>query len=239
MIGVMELVERRGRRPQVEERRLLGLRCLWGTVPYTQGLREGRRQRQAARGAQALARAGAGRVLTAAEFPYWEQLSRAGLRPVESEAFCQALAAPLALAALDWQQRSLRQACVLLSGRRVSPPLARAAERLCPRVGRLAVDAGEEGEELAAWLRAEFGAAVQPPGAVRAHVALCFGPQAAPGRTVFRLYGSRPDLAGFVPVPATGGLPAGLDWLPLLALLWEEGRLPLERLRMLPPKREE
>ena len=188
-----------------------------------------------ARGARALARAGVRRVLTAPEFPCWETLIQAGLRPVESEAFCQALAAPLALAALEWQGRPPTLACVRLSGRRVSAPLARAAEVLCPRVGRLAVDAGEEGRELAAWLRAEFGAAIQPPEAGGADVTLCFGPDPAPGRTVFRLCGPRPDLAGFLPAPAGSSLPDGLDRIPLLALLWETGRLPWERVRILPP----
>ena len=235
VIGIVELTGERGRWPGLEEERLFGLRCLRASVPAGEGMKENRRLRRVARGARALARAGVRRVLTAPEFPCWETLIQAGLRPVESEAFCQALAAPLALAALEWQGRPPTLACVRLSGRRVSAPLARAAETLCPRVGRLAVDAGEEGRELAAWLRAEFGAAIQPPEAGGADVALCFGPDPAPGRTVFRLCGPRPDLAGFLPAPAGSRLPAGLDRIPLLALLWETGRLPWERVRILPP----
>ena len=123
----------------------------------------------------------------------------------------------------------------MLSGRRVSHALFQAAELLCPRVRYLSVDAGAEGEELAAWLRAEFGAAVRPPEDAGADVALCFGPEEAPGRTMFHLWGKDPDLAGFVPIPAAGGLPAGLDRLPLLALLWEEGRIQVKQLRFLPP----
>ena len=85
------------------------------------------------------------------------------------------------------------------------------------------------------WLRAEFGAAVRPAGGTEANVALCFGPEIAPARTVFRLWGPEPDLAGFLPVLAAGGLPSGLDRLPLLALLWEEGRVSVKQLRILPP----
>lgn len=237
MIGVLELADRRGRRLTPESRSLLGLRCLWLEVPAPAGLGERRRARRVCRGGALLRAAGVRRVLTAADFPYWEEVLRAGLRPVEPEAFCQAVAAPLTLAALTWQGRRPEQAAVLLSGRRAEPALVRAAELLCPRVRDLAVDAGREGAELAEWLRAEFGAAVRPAG--RADVAVCFGPEGAPGRTVFRLHGSRPELAGFLPALAGGGLPAGLDRLPLLAALWEAGLLPLETLRFLPPNTKE
>ena len=235
MIGVLELTDRRERKPQVEVRGLMGLRCLWAATPAAESLREKRRLRRVCRGAEALARGGSRRVLTAPAFPYWDVLRQAGLRPVETEPFCQALAAPLTLAALDRQGLRPERASVLLSGRRVSHALFQAAELLCPRVRYLSVDAGAEGEELAAWLRAEFGAAVRPPEDAGADVALCFGPEEAPGRTMFHLWGKAPDLAGFVPIPAAGGLPAGLDRLPLLALLWEEGRIQVKQLRFLPP----
>lgn len=235
MIGVLELTEGRGRKPWAERRWLLGLCCLWGEVPVKAGMGERRLRKRVERGADLLLRSGVRRVLTAGDFPYWEELRRAGLRPVEPETFCQALAAPLALAALTWQERRPERASVLLRGQRVSHALFRAAEQLCPRVRDLAVDAGAEGEELAAWLRAEFGAAVRPPEAGRADVVLAFGPEAPAGRTVFRLYGHRPDLAGFVPALADCGLPSGLDRLPLLAVLWEEGKIKGEALRFLPP----
>ena len=239
MIGVVELTDRKGRRLKPEHRSLLGLRCLWLEVPAPAGLGEKRQARRVRRGGGLLREAGVRRVLAAAEFSNWEALYQAGLRPVEPEAFCQAVAAPLALAALTWQERRLEQAAVLLSGRRAEPALVRAAELLCPRVRDLAVDAGADGAALAAWLRGEFGAAVRPPETVDADVALCFGPEGAPGRTVFRLWGSEPVLAGFLPALAGGGLPAGLDRLPLLAALWEAGLLPLETLRFLPPNTKE
>ena len=146
MMGVLELTERRGRKPQAERRWLLGLCCLWGDVPVKTGMGERRLCRRVERGCDLLLRSGVRRVLTAEDFPYWEELFRAGLRPVEPETFCQAQAAPLALAALGWQERRPERASVLLYGRRVSPALFRAAEQLCPRVRDLAVDAGEEGE---------------------------------------------------------------------------------------------
>lgn len=45
----------------------------------------------------------------------------------------------------------------------MSRPLFAAAERLCPQVRHLVVDVPGEGEELAAWLREEYGAAVLRP----------------------------------------------------------------------------
>lgn len=231
MVGVLELIPGRGRRPRLEAGDLPGLPCLRAAVPIPPRLKERRAARRVGRAARMLADAGVRRVLTAADFPHWDLLAAAGLRPVDPGPFCQALAVPLTLAALARQGRRPEEARVLLAGRRVSPALFRAAEILCPRVRALAVDAGEEGEELAAWLRAEFGAAVLPPGG-ETDVALRFDPGEAEGRTALRLYGPAPDLAGLRPVPVEGGLPAGLDRLPLLALLWETGRLGLGRLEV-------
>lgn len=235
MVGIMEWKEEKGRRIRVERDWLLGLPCQRATVPVREGMRERARLRRVARGARELVRSGVRRVLTQAGFPCWEALEEAGLRPVETEAFCQMLAPALALAALRCRERRPEQAAVLLSGTGVSPALFRTAEQLCPQVRDFMVDAGEEGEELAAWLRAEFGAAVRPPEGMKADVTLCFGPSPAAGETVFRLYGPTPDLAGFLPAIRGETLPAGLDRLPLLALLWEEGRIGQEQLNVLPP----
>lgn len=235
MVGIMEWKAEKGRRVRVERDWLLGLPCQRATVPVREGMRERARLRRVARGARELVRRGVRRVLTQAGFPYWEELEEAGLRPMETEAFCQMMAPALALAALRCRDRKPERAAVLLSGPEVSPALFRAAEQLCSQVRDLVVDAGEEGEELAAWLRAEFGAAVRPPDRVEADVTLCFGPSAAEGETVFRLYGPIPDLAGFLPAIRGKTLPSGLDRLPLLALLWEEGRISQEQLNVLPP----
>lgn len=235
MVGIMEWKEERGRRVRMERDWLLGLPCQRVTVPVREEMRERVRLRRVAKGARELVRRGVRRVLTPAAFPYWDALNEAGLRSVDPEAFSQALAVPLTLAALARQDCAPERAAVLLSGRRVDHAVFRAAETLCPMVRHLSVDAGDEGEELADWLRAEFGAAVRPAGGTEANVALCFGPEIAPARTVFRLWGPEPDLAGFLPVLAAGGLPSGLDRLPLLALLWEEGRVSVKQLRILPP----
>ena len=144
------------------------------------------------------------------------------------------MAVPLALAALRRARILRAQATVALAGQRVSRPLFAAAEALCPQVRRLVVDVPGEGEELAAWLREEYGAAVLPPGTA-ADVTACFGPAGGEsGGAVLRLYGPAPQLDGLRLLPEEGTLPPGLAPLPLLTLLWECGRLRPEQIRIFP-----
>ena len=232
LVGSVALEERRGRRPVVTEERVLGLRCLRVSVPVRPGLREDRRKRRAEQGAAALYRAGVRRALTAEDFPDWPALEGQGLRSVDPEPFCQAIAVPLALAALRRAGILRVRATVALSGPRVSRPLFAAAERLCPQVRHLVVDVPGEGEELAAWLREEYGAAVLRPGGAAPDVTLAFGPGGEERGTVLRLYGPVPGLAGLRPTPEEGGLPPDLAPLPLLSLLWECGRLTEGQIRI-------
>ena len=70
------------------------------------------------------------------------------------------------------------------------------------------------------------GTAVLAPEAAAPDIALHFGPGGGEkGGMSLRLYGPAPELAGLCPAPAEGTLPEGLAPLPLLALLWECGRL--------------
>ena len=234
MVGIVALEARKGRRPALEEGAVWGMPALRAGVPAPPGLREARLRRRTERAAAALARAGVRRVLAAEDFPCWPVLEAAGLRPVETEPFCQAMAVPLALAALRRARILRAQATVALAGQRVSRPLFAAAEALCPQVRRLVVDVPGEGEELAAWLREEYGAAVLPPGTA-ADVTACFGPAGGEsGGAVLRLYGPAPQLDGLRLLPEEGTLPPGLALLPLLTLLWECGRLRPEQIRIFP-----
>lgn len=236
MVGILTEEDRKGRRPQLEEVRIWDMRFLSASVPAPPGLAEKKRLRRLERGAELLWRAGARRVLTAPAFAEGELLRAHGLRPVDPVPFCQALAAPLALAALERAGEVPTRAAVALSAPRASRPLLRAAEFLCPRVRYLMVDMpGEEGDRLAAWLREEYGAAVLRPGGTPAPaVVLCFGPGWRGGGTALHLYGPVPDLAGLRLAPREGGLPQELDELPLLALLWEEGRIKEGEIGILP-----
>ena len=232
LVGIVALEERRGRRPVVTEERVLGLRCLRVSVPVRPGLQDDRRKRRAEQGAAALYRAGVRRALTAEDFPDWPALEGQGLRSVDPEPFCQAIAVPLALAALRRAGILRVRATVALSGPRVSRPLFAAAARLCPQVRHLVVDVPGEGEELAAWLREEYGAAVLRPGGAAPDVTLAFGPGGEERGTVLRLYGPVPGLAGLRPILEEGGLPPDLAPLPLLSLLWECGRLTEGQIRI-------
>ena len=235
MVGILEIREGKGRGPRAEGCALLDLPCLRAEIPAPPGLSPARLARRVDKGARLLARAGVRRVVTAAEFPWWDVLYSRGLRPVEPEDFCQALAVPLALAALERCGVPPRQGTVVLSGPRVNRALLRTAEGLCPMVRRLSIDVPDGGAALADWLWREFGAAMADPEAgKRADVALRFGPAGGGGRVELDLYGPRPELGGFVLRPPKGLEAGGLDRLAVLALLWEEGRLDLEKIRILP-----
>ena len=233
MVGILEIKEEKGRGPRAGGCALLDLPCLRVEIPAPPGLPSARLARRVDKGARLLARAGVRRVLTAAEFPHWPRLRRYGLEPVEPEGFCQALAVPLALAALKRQGVEPARAWVTLSGPSPSRALLRAAEELCPLVRRLSLAVPGEEETLAAWLWREFGAAMASPGAGgRADVVLRFGAGGPEGRAVLALYGPRPELGGFVLLPPEGLEEGGLDRLAVLALLWQEGRLAAEEIRI-------
>ena len=102
----------------------------------------------------------------------------------------------------------------------------------CEPIERLVVDVPGEGEELAAWLREEYGAAVLRPGGAAPDLTLAFGPGGEERGTVLRLYGPVPGLAGLRPILEEGGLPPDLAPLPLLSLLWECGRLTEGQIRI-------
>ena len=78
-------------------------------------------------------------------------------------------------------------------------------------------------------------AAVGICGSGVADVTACFGPAGGEsGGAVLRLYGPAPQLDGLRLLPEEGTLPPGLAPLPLLALLWECGRLRPEQIRIFP-----
>ena len=224
-MGIVALEARKGRRPALEEGAVWGLPVLRAGVPAPAGLGERRLARRTSRAAAALVRAGVRRALTAEGFPCWPALEAEGLRPVDPSPFCQAAAAPLALAWLARAGIPRAGAVLALSAPRVSRPLFAAAEALCPRVRHLVVDVPGEGEGLAAWMREEYGTAVLAPGAVAPALTLAFGPGGGGRGPALRLYGPEPELDGLCPVPAEGELPPDLAPLPLAALLWECGRL--------------
>ena len=184
------------------------------------GWRERGRVRSAAR---RLFRLGVRRVLSPADFPHWPLLAAAGLRPVDPLPFLRFYAGELALAALLRRGIPPHQGAVALRGRRVDRDMVRAAEFLCPRVRELAISAPQGGAELSAWLRREYGIPVRPDGR-EVGVAVCFHETSAAGEGELVLAGSAPCLAGVVP-RAEGLAEEDRGDLPLLAALWEGGKL--------------
>lgn len=183
--------------------------------------REKGRVRSAAR---QLRRQGIVRVLAPPEFAHWDLLENRGLRRVDPLPFLRCYAGELALAALLREGVAPQQGTVALRGRRVDRDMVRAAEFLCSRVRELAVSAPQGGAELAAWLRREYGMPVRPDGeGITAAVRFAPCPAPAGGRELI-LYDGPPDLTG-ISLRAAGLEGPDREDLPLLAALWETGRL--------------
>lgn len=218
MLG--QLVLSPGGRGRPEPGRLYGLPVLRAEADPSGLWGEGR-VRRAGKG---LRRGGALRVLVSGEFSRWPLLEGLGLRPVDPERFVRAQSAPLALELLERRGLAPDRAVVALRGLRADRDMARTAALLCRRVRRLVVDAPRGGEELAAWLRREFGLPVLPPGEP-GEVSLRFHPDCPREEgAALELYGPRPRLAGLT-LSAPGLAEEDREALPLLSALWEGGKL--------------
>lgn len=191
-------------------------------------------ERRLKRAGRSLCAGGAVRALVPAGFDRWPLLLKLGLRPVDPGAFLRAQAAPLAASLLERQGLAPDRATVALRGRRADGEMLRAALALCPRVRRLTISAPQGGEELAAWLRREYGLPVLPADAP-AQAALLLQPGTEPEDAnpcpALTLFGPEPDLAG-LRLSAPDLAPTDWEDLPLLSALWEGGRLAPERLKI-------
>jgi hypothetical protein len=150
---------------------------------------------------------------------------------VEVDAFVRNQSATLALELLERRDVPPDRAVVALRGARADRDMARTAAALCQEVRSLVVDAPRGGEELANWLRREFGIPVLPPGE-GCHAALCFHPD-CPRREgeALELYGPRPRLAGLA-LSAPRLAEEDRENLPLLSALWEGGKLGPEDIKI-------
>ena len=113
----------------------------------------------------------------------------------------------------------------MMRGSRAERDLVRAAEELCPRVRDLCLSVQTGGGELERYLHRQYGVALRPDwDGVQA--AIRFDPRAEEaGQAVLSLFGPEADLAGLaVSVPGLERQKEG-QWLPLLEILWETGRL--------------
>ena len=182
------------------------------------------------RAGNTLRRSGIARVLTPAGFHDWPLLSACGLRSVSPEPLVRARAGDLALAALRRRELDPEHATVALRGNRADRDMERAAIRLCPVVRRLIISAPGGGEELARFLRREFGVPVLPP-EERGDLALRFSPETVSREGGLSLFGPEPDLEGLTLTAPALPVPDRTN-LPLLTALWQGGCLRAETLKI-------
>lgn len=184
------------------------------------------RPRHVRKAARLLVKGGVKKVLVPAEFPFWPLLERWRLAPVEPGEFCRAAAAPLALAALKGDGLDPAAATVVLRGDRVTRSMRMSALALCPQVRNVLISAPVGGAGLQAELRREYGVpALEERAGRRADLAIHFAPAAGEGKRVLDLSGPWPELPSFSCSLAGRALPEEADRLPLLAALWENGRI--------------
>lgn len=217
MIG--QLVTAPGGRGRTAPGRLYGLNVLRAETDPA-GFWGERRLRRAGKGLRC---GGVLRVLVPGDFNRWPALAAFGLRPVETDVFVRDQSVPLTLELLERRGVAPDRATVALRGLRADRDMARTAARLCRQVRSLVVEAPRGGEELAAWLRREFGVPVLPPGE-GCHAALSFHPDCLQREEALELYGPRPRLAGLT-LSAPGLGEGDREDLPLLSALWEGGKL--------------
>ena len=191
-------------------------------------------ERRLKRAGRSLYSGGVVRALVPPGFDRWPLLLALGLRPMDPGPFLRAHAAPLTASLLERQGLAPDRATVALRGQRADGAMLRAALALCPRVRRLTISAPQGGEELAAWLRREYGLPILPADAP-AQAALLLQPGTEPEDAnpcpALTLFGPEPDLAG-LRLSAPNLAPTDREDLPLLSALWEGGRLGPEQLKI-------
>ena len=225
MVGQLVCVREKGR-SRGEPVKLGPLTALRWTVYAPEGLAPWRLRRRLRKAERVLVRAGAGRVILGPDFPWADRLAL--LHPVNPMPMFRACADVLALGALAAEKIDARRGRVALSAPRLCGELENAAERLCPQVRGLVIDA-PDGEDYARYLQAKFGLPVTPPGA-GANVTAAFGPGGGRWGRCVELYegGTLDGLA----LEAEGvDLPADCADQ-VLALLWERGEVHREELRV-------
>ena len=223
MIGELVCLREKGR-GRLERVKLGPLEAVRRTVYAPEGLPEWRLERRLRRAERELCEAHVGRVVFRGGFPYGDRLRR--LRPVDPLPLWREAADLLALGLLDAQGIPYRRGTVALSAPRLCIELERAAQRLCPLVRGLVIDA-PGGEDYARYLQAKFGLPVTPP-AAGAEVTAAFGPGGGRWGRRLELYGQA-DLGGLTVTPEGLELPEDCRDQ-VLALLWERGEVKREQL---------
>ena len=223
MVGWLAFRREKGRF-RTEERLIGSMRVIRAVVYEPDGLASWRLRRRLRRAERALVRVGAGRVILGEDFPYKNRLTL--LRPVDVVPFRRGCADVLALGALEAEGIPRKRGRVALSGPRLCGELEDAAERLCPQVRGLLINA-PGGEDYARYLQAKFGLPVTPA-AAGADVTVAFGPKGERWGRAVELYEGG-TLNGLILKAEGVALPPDCGEK-ILALLWEKGELNRERL---------
>lgn len=226
MVGMVRYRREKGR-GEAETERFWGLTFLTATLYEPEGLRPGPLERRLEKMERAFRKADVSRVILPAGFPYGERLR--WVQPVETLTFYRSMADLLVLESLNRRGIEPARGRVALAGPRLCPELRQAAHRLCPAVREIRIDVpGGEGETFARQLQREWGLPVTPR-SEPADVTVSFGPGA--GEADLCLWGEQPVLDG-LHLRAEGlDLPAELEQ-PVLALIWEQGGLRREAVRV-------
>ncbi len=174
-----------------------------------------RPERVVKKGIDLLRKEGVTHVLTPPGFPWWPELMRAGLRPVETRNLRCMLAPVWVHAQLDGRNVPRERAVLRLKGERYEPVLESLAKTLCPLVRRMVFHI-PGGETTADTLRREMGMPVLPGdfGEVQLTLRLADGPV---------LTGAEITLPG-------RELPTDCDTVGLISVLWETGRIKSEEI---------
>ena len=195
------------------------------TVYAPANMGEWRKARRMKKAVQAFVQAGVRQVIWAEHCPWTAK--EVGFSPISLESLYQGMGDGLALAALEGIGRTPEQGRVALVGQRLSLPLQRIAQRLCPQVKGLLIQVPGEGEDYARWLHGQYGLPVAPA-AAGADVTVAFSPQGPRWGRNLELYGAC-QLDGLRLACPGLELPEDIQQ-ELLAVLWERGGVARDQL---------
>lgn len=179
-----------------------------------------RKRRRMRRAVRALHQAGVRQVIWPQNCPW--SLQEAGFSGIEVEALYQAQADQLALGALAELGIPPGEGRVALVAQRLTIPLQRTAQRLCPQVKGLLIQVPGAGEDYARWLHGQYGLPVAPA-AAGAEVTVAFSPGGPRWGRCLEVYGDC-RLDGLRLTAPGLHLPEEMEE-PLLAVLWERGEI--------------